>query len=238
MVLVHSHTFVEGSTYANAVHQLQANYQAGECPAQPTIEVAGTQVVRAFTIKENLEARLNDFNTVQNPDGSARSWADRVQLFTKYHDSCSGVGYQGGTTKFKIIPICAELITIARGFNNFFLTAPYASLPGIELDTGRGKYNQLLSKREVLDHGGWRAVAEDDISLLTGYCDAVWSILAVDNNGTEPENAMSFWVRSGVTTNELRVLCILSIDNNSSVNGSYYLSSDARLLQVTPRRVP
>src|SRR3989338_5559750 len=60
--LVGPYTLVEGSTYARTIEQLQAAYQQGKCLDQPTIEVAGRKVARALTMKENLVARVTDFN--------------------------------------------------------------------------------------------------------------------------------------------------------------------------------
>src|SRR3989338_7185694 len=78
--LVGHYTFVEGSTYAQAIEQLRDNYTRGKCPDQPTIEVAGRKVARALTMKENLVARLTDFNTEKDADGSTRPWANRTRL--------------------------------------------------------------------------------------------------------------------------------------------------------------
>ena len=187
-------------------------------------------------MKENLVARLTNFNTEKDADGSTRPLADRTRLFNKYIDSCTGIAYHAGTTKGKIVPVCTELITIDPDFAEHFLAVPYTSLQGAELDLSKGKYNQGLTKAEVPNHKGWRAAVEDDVAVLTAYRDAVWAILAQRNNGKAPEKAMNFWPRNGVTTDEVRALCSNSIDNNSGMNGDVSLNNNARVLQVTPRR--
>ena len=104
--LVGPYTFVEGSTYAKAIEKLRGNYTRGKCPDQPSIEVAGRKVARALTMKETLVARLTDFNTEKDADGSTRPWTDRTRLFGTYLDNCTGIAYHAHTTKAKIVPVC------------------------------------------------------------------------------------------------------------------------------------
>ena len=234
--LVGPYTLVEGSTYARTIEKLQAAYQRGECPDQPTITVGGTRVARALTMKETLVARLTDFTTEKDADGSTRSWTDRTRLFNKYISSCTGIAYHAGTTKGKIVPVCTELITIDPRFAEHFLAVPYTSLQGAELDLSKGKYDQRLTKAEVPNHKGWRAAVEDDVAVLTAYRDAVWAILAQRNNGKAPEKAMNFWPRNGVATDEVRALCSSNLGSILDLDGSISLYSGARVLQVTPRR--
>ena len=63
-------------------------------------------VKRQFTLKENILARVEAYES-----GDER-------LFDTWLDLCTGIAYKAGTTKFKIIPECAELIGIVM-VNNF-----------------------------------------------------------------------------------------------------------------------
>jgi hypothetical protein len=70
---------------------------------------------------------------------------DRLKLSNTFLYSCTGTGYQKGAAKFKLIPLCIELITIAENFSQPYIKKPYNQMEGIELDTSKGKYRELLT---------------------------------------------------------------------------------------------
>ncbi|MBI5002685.1 J domain-containing protein, partial [Candidatus Woesearchaeota archaeon] len=92
-------------TYARGVHALHTACVAENNLNHPKyICPDGSSIYRPLTFKEGIVARLREFNTLHNPDGSARSLDDRLVLFSRWNDSCTGIAKKAGTTKFKIIP--------------------------------------------------------------------------------------------------------------------------------------
>lgn len=135
--------------------------------------------------------------------------------------------YKAKTTKFKIITECSELINIASNFNEHYLPINYDSINGIELDSEKGIYNQLLTPQQILEHPAWNTTVQDK-SLLKTYIDLVFKL----NPGDE---RMGFWVEQNTKKDELRALCVGNVDNNSSASGYDYLSDDAYFLRVTQK---
>ena len=129
-------------------------------------ELRQASVKRPFTFKENLQARVEAYES-----GDYR-------LFETWLNSCTGIVYKAGTTRFKIIPSCAELIGINKDFSHSFLPVEYDTIAGVELDSSKGKYNHLLTKAEVLEHPAWLASVEGDRTLLSAYTDIVFKAYA------------------------------------------------------------
>ncbi len=224
------------STYALGVEALRESYRKGECPDQPTIMVAGNRFARSLTFKENITARVEDFHRLKNIDGSDRTLEDRLRFLNKWLDSCTGIGYQAGTTQFKIVPICEPLITIASDFNKTHLPTSYSSLGGTELDSNTGKYGVPLTPTEIENHDGWRTVLEGDVPLLKEYRDIVFTALQERNtNKTRPEKAMAFCVRTGHTNDEWRALFVNNLYDLSNAYGSNILNFNGSFLRVAHR---
>ena len=74
-------------------------------------------IYRPFTFKENIEAKVNDYNTEKNPDGSKKTEEEKKRLFETWLDSSTGIAYKKKSTKYKIIQVSNELITINKDFN-------------------------------------------------------------------------------------------------------------------------
>ena len=195
-------------------------------PHTPTYAL-GVEALRAIgktplTFKENIEARVNAYEL-----------GDR-SLFDTWIDSSTGIAYKKRTTKFKIIPSCVELIGIEKDFNSNFLPIEYDTITGIELDSGSKifsksyKYGLLLTKAEILEHPGWRALVEDDKSLLRAYTDIVFAAYAEKHSKTD--KLMRFWVQENKPTDELRAVFVNNLDNNSNANGYNSLNNNGRLL--------
>jgi len=221
------------STYAQGVQALRSSYEKGECPAQPLfVKPDGSNVVRPLTFRENLRARIEDYNRLENSDGSQRNMEDRLKLLTeRWLDSCTGVAYQSGTDKMKIILVCNELIEIPSGFNDPFFPVNYANIEGFELDRSEAKYGELLTKDQVLNHPAWQAAVEDDKNLLKEYCDIVFSQLMEKYSR---DNGMRFWVRSTTENDELRALFVSILNNNSYAYGISNLGNNGSFLRVAP----
>jgi hypothetical protein len=144
-----------------------------------------------LTFKENIEARVNDYNTQRYPNGTMRGKKARLELFNFDLSSATGIANDDYDREFAIIPKCEQVINFTRpmnrGLKRLFLgrypkglsnhyKVPLKTLPGnVEvLDQRLAKYNEPLTKKEVLNHPAWRAAC-DDSKLLKEYADIVFS---------------------------------------------------------------
>ncbi|MFH1682869.1 MAG: hypothetical protein ABIA37_03660 [Candidatus Woesearchaeota archaeon] len=177
-----------------------------------------TQIYRPLTFKENLEARVNDYESNKNSD-------ERIRLFNRWLDSCTGIAYKKKSTKFKIIPECQELITLDRDFDEDFLQIDYSKLQGIELDSNQSKYNEVLTKAKVLNHPAWNAAVEGDKSLLTTYTNIIF-------NEKQADKLMGFWLRITGDQDGLRALYVYNLDGNSNAYGVDNLDDYGSFLRV------
>jgi hypothetical protein len=213
--------FIGAANYGLALQKLRAALPQGNA-FHPLV----SGLPRPLAIKETLRSRIEDFNTLQNADGTERSIDDRKRLFLDYFYTCTGIHYNPYTNKFMIIPRCEKLVTLDSSFSDPFVVVLYGTLSGIELDRTQAKYNSLLTKQEVLQHKGWLALFEDDSTLLRAYADIVFSL--------KEKDLMAFWLRNDVTRPELRAVYVRNIDSNSSAGGNSYLDSIARFLLKSP----
>lgn len=217
--------------YTLGVHALQDACAKDVQTAQPQFEKSdGSLIYRPLRFKENIEARVADYETLRTSDGTGRKKEERLRLFTMWLDSCCGITYQGGTNKFKLILECPELILIDHEFAKTHLPVAYSAIEGIELERD-STYRRLLSKNEVLEHAGWRATVEDDVPLLTTYRDIIFAELKV-------EQAMGFWLLESVAEDQLRALFVNDLDYNSNAVGNSDLSNCGSFLQVAQRPRP
>ena len=192
-----------------------------------TIAINGQTYVRPFTMKENLQARIEDYNTLTNTDGTQRTEEERKRFFITWLDSCSGTHYLANTTRFKIIPRSNELITLAQAPTKEYLSVPYAQTSGTELNSTRSKYNQNLSRAEVLKHPAWLAAVEEDQVLLGEAFD----IMGAVNNAPADWKGMGFFVYPDKTQDELRPLFVNGQDGCGNAIGRNLLYDDGRLLR-------
>jgi len=223
-----NYSFIEAKPYAVAVHKLRKSLADAPSDIHPKFTIsAGTHIFRPLTFKENIEARINDYET-KNPDGSARTDAERQKLFKVYLDSCTGIAYKAGATKFKIAPICPELINIDKSFNSEFKPVDYATFTGKEFDSSQDIYNSLLTETQFLNHKAYKFLYEEDANLMKAY----WKIV----HTLKPQDTlMGLWARKNTDADELRVLCVYDLDNDSDANGFNDLNYYARFLRVAQR---
>ncbi len=216
------------STYAKGVEQLYTNLKARP-NAHPTfIKPDNSKIYRPLSFKENIEARVNEYNTDLNSD------EQKLALFNTWIDSCTAIAYNKGSTKFKIIPIYDDLINIKANSTANFLPIDYSKISGIELDSSNAKYNNLLSESEIITHPAWIEALEKDKTLLKEYRDITFNILKKNNPNVA--NAMGFYVKQNTTTDELRALYVRNVGNNSNASGNNILNDNARFLLVAPKK--
>ena len=192
-----------------------------------TIAINGQTYVRPFTMKENLQARIEDYSTLINPDGAQRTEEERKRSFNTWLDSCSGIHYLAGTTRFKIIPRSNELITLTQAPVDDYLSVPYDQTSGTEFDSSRGKYNQALSRAEVLEQPAWLAVVEEDRALLGEAFDVMRTV----KKAPADWKGMGFFVYPDKTQDELRPPFTSSQGRGGDADGRYLLGNDGRFLR-------
>ena len=213
------------STYAQGVHALQHDCIAVTNPVHPQCTLNdGSRIYRPLIFKETIEGRVNDYEVHRDTE-------ERKRLFQRWNDSCTGVAYKARTKKFKIVHECQNLITIPADFNQHFLPVTYDTVSGIELQSDCGKYNQHLTKDEVVNHPAWLTAVENDAALLKAYSDIVFAELKQDA-------AMAFVVRQDTEQDELRALLVDNLNGNSDAFGNFNLSSDGSFLRVAPVVAP
>ena len=224
-------------TYGLGVDALREACKNDPASAHPQFTLPdGSNVYRPLTFRENLEARVKDYETLRHSDGRAKTAEERQALFLEWLDSCTGMAYQAKTTKFKVIPTCSPLITIDKANKDAFLAVPYAAhTSGVELDfSARGvKYNTLLTQSKVQAHPAWRAAVEDDVPLLHTYSAIVFSLLKQKFNR---DTGMEFYVCQNPDTDELRALIVISLVNYSNAIGYDVLNVRGSSLRVAHRR--
>src|SRR3989338_7572377 len=192
-----------------------------------TIVINGQTYVRPFTLKENLQARIEDYNILINQDGTKRTEEERKRFFNTWLDSCSGIHYLADTTRFKIIPSSNELITLIQAPREDYLAVPYAQTSGTELDSARGKYNQDLSRAEVMEHPAWLAAVEEDRVLLGEAFDVMRTVKKVPADW----KGMGFYIWTDNEQDELRPLFVSSQGRDGNASGRCLLSYDGRFLR-------
>ena len=211
-------------TYALGVYALrEACVNDSDCGHPKFVKKGDSSIYRPLTFEENIRARLDDYNTLQNPDGSTKSDAERLRLFNTWLDSCTGIAYKKRTTLFKIITESEDLINIPKGFNDYYIAVDYSKLQGVELDSSHGTYNKSLGKQQVLNHPGWNATVADS-SLLKNYAGLIFKL----RNGKN----LGFWIRQNTSEDELRAL-FSNIGNSSGAGGYDGLGNVGRFVRVT-----
>jgi hypothetical protein len=213
------------TTEVQGIHALRKACEAESNSAHPQFpRDDGSRIYRPLTFKEDIEARVNDYESNTGND-------ERLRLFNRWLNSCTAVVYKAGTTKFKIIPLSPELVTLPEDFSDAYFPIDYDAIAGTELDRNGAVYNTLLAKSDVLDHPAWRAAVEDDVDLLRTYADIVFTERSADKQ-------MAFWTRNQPANDELRALSVSDLSSSSYANGDDDLYNYGSFLRVAQERTP
>jgi len=214
------------TTEVQGIHALRKACEAESNSAHPQFpRDDGSRIYRPLTFKEDIEARVNDYESNTGKD-------ERLRLFNRWLNSCTAVVYKAGTTKFKIIPLSPELVTLPEDFSDAYFPIDYDAIAGTELDRNGAVYNTLLAKSDVLDHPAWRAAVEDDVDLLRTYADIVFTAKS------DPAKAMRFWVVQNPAEDQLRALYVYSLSSISNAYGNGNLNDSGSFLRVAQERTP
>ncbi len=221
------------ATYAYGVYALRNSYKRkeSEVPSLLRYERDGQKIIRPLSFKENLLARVDDFETLKNKDGSNKTIEERLRLFDTLLDSCTGIVYSSkNENDFMIVPVCKELITIPKNFSNEYLSVDYASLQGrgTRLKRSQAKYDELLTESKVISHPAWIASVEEDITLLGTY-----TSIAFKHSSRSEGKLMGFYLRNQIEKDQLRGLFVSDRNYNSNAGGSN-LYDGSSFLRATP----
>jgi hypothetical protein len=230
----------QANTYALGVEALELYFKKNPSTNHPQhVFRDGSKIFRPLSFKENIEARINEYNRDKNMDNSPRTDAQRLELFDNWIDSCTGIAYKKSTsniiknnlTYFKIIPVCENLININVTHNSASLPISYSQMPGNELNSGNGLYNQDLTLQQVLTHPAWLSAVEGDKKILEDYAKITFKLL---KSKYKKEAGMRFYIINKPDADQLRVLYVDDVDDDSLANGDINLNGGARFLLVAP----
>ncbi|MBU0470713.1 MAG: hypothetical protein KKA62_02060 [Nanoarchaeota archaeon] len=202
-------------TYASGIRALHKECRKDENSPHPRYVLGDEKSIhRPLTLGEILSARL------QKPS-----------LFDSSLISCTGIMYKKRSPKFKIIPLCEELITIPDGFNEPYLNVNYNLLLGEEFDINQvGRYiNKHNRRADAKKNPLLLAAVGGDKDLLSDYVDEVFDEL----NKPGKKKGMAFDVRKNTATDELRALSIDFLNGFSDIYGDLSLCGFGSFLQVT-----
>jgi len=229
----------EIKTYALGVHALQEQCVKENNQNQPQFVFHDGRVRhRPNTFKENCLARLHQFNTLTNSDGSQRTLRQRMEFLIYGNESCCGIAYPAAerkSSKFKSILKSPELIIIPQNFKFFYYPVDYAQLPCTrELDRSGAKYNEHLTPAEIDSHEGWLTLFEEDAIALHDYRKMFGEALALNNPQNLPQKYMAFWILNAPQEDQLRALYVSCLGDISCAYGNSVLNCIGSFLRRKP----
>ena len=219
-------------TYALGLNALQEECITENNQVHPHLTGFGESLIyRPLSFKENIQARVENYETTHNPDGRERTLEERLFfIMERQNNSCTAIVYKAGTTKFKVVPISEHLITLDPDFKEDFIRAKYSNIPGTELDSEKGRYSEIMEKKDVLNHPGWLAAVEEDKALLNSYVNIIFTELEKYHRTA----GMGFWVSQYIVTDELRALLVCHLISKSIADGSRNLNYGGSFLRRNP----
>lgn len=184
---------------------------------------SGKQIPRPLTFEESVKAVVENYNTLEKPDGTLRSKEEREALMCYRLDTCTAIAYKYFSANFKIVPLSLDLVHIAPGFYKPALDVDYHSLPGIELNMSSAKYSEHLGPAQAYKHEGWNTLVTDR-KLLKTYLLLINRLYRAADFG--------FYLYPGDYGNEMRDLVLVSMNNEDGIRGDMDLNGLARFVKV------
>jgi len=215
-----SYDVVRAKSYRQGLTKLRSSYTKGMAALQPIYVASnGKPIARPLTFQETIDAKVNAYES------------GNKALFNTSLSTSTGIVYDGAS-KFKIVQLSDELVTLPRDSDDPFAESMYGNSSAQELDRNKSKYNNLIHKSEVLEHPAWNEAVPDK-ALLRAYTEIVFAEL----NAVHTEKAMGFWLRNEPQKDSLWALVIdLLLGCYSVANGLDDLNSEARFVRVGDRR--
>ena len=214
------HTLMpKADTYALGVHALQEQCQRDDNQNHPQFDLPnGRKVYRPKTFLENILLRMDDWETLENPDGSDRTLDERKRYFTTWLDSSCGIAYEKSTTNLKLRLQCPELIGIDKNFSEESLPIDYSSfINDVALD----------GSSQTFARDGWLALLEGKEAVYTKYLKVLKEI---KGNDITP----NFWKRQNCSKDNLRAVYVNVLGYDSNANGDSILYGNGCFVQVNP----
>ena len=206
------------STYGLGLKQLRDECAADRFSVQPVFILEdGTSLIRPLTLAEDAEALVNQYESTQDPE-------ERTSILSSWRATCTGIAYKAGTTRFKIIPVCKELITLNKKFHRPYFPSLYSSFQTDELDSSQGIYKRQLTQEEFSASEFWKQGIHDS-SVRTNLGRIVYS-------EREGEPSLGIFIRSNTSQDELRALLMFNLDFSSGADDEDELISDACFVRV------
>ncbi len=208
---------LSASTWTNGRDALQKacgrSIQQGRMSYHPMYVLDGQIINRPLTIKEDLRARLRDWN-----------------LGERCNDSCASITY-GPNGLFKIVLISDTLLRLPVGSNQHYARIPYDSLieDGVnvkEFNRARVISGRGLSRAEALNEEVWQFVAAE---ALIPYVAREWQ------DRDDDDSAMGIDLCSEPQVGETRALLVNCL-YNSNLNASNSLYSWSAFARVVANR--
>ena len=225
--------FISINNYSAALEQLRTDSAGDRNSLQPSATIGGRNYVRPLTVKEIMQFRLENYNTITNPNGTPRTEAEREQLLTKRFFTCSGIAYSTDG-RFKLSREAPQLITMDSIPRATYLSVDYAALNQnnnwqefVRAQSGV-KYNTALTEEEAVNHPMWQFLAEENTPLLRETHQLNCSLY---NRST----VMYAWLLDTPRQGQLRALALLNFNNLSILNGSNLLVNNSSFLRVARR---
>ncbi len=114
------------------------------------------------TLYDIFKARVEDYDTFRNPDGSTRTDKQRKALWKQWFCTSSDIVYKGGTTKFKLTQKLPRLLEIPEHFTEKYFDVDYDSVTnGQEFDSNDSDVNEWLTRSEFLASSVWDYLIPD-----------------------------------------------------------------------------
>lgn len=165
------YNIITANKYSKCLKTIRSMHIKGLIPKQPLfVKEDGIKIVRPFSVKETIEARVHQFHSDQERGLNSGIWSNWIV-------SCSAIAYAKNIDKFKFIPICQSLIELQPKFEKSYidLEGKYDSLEGIEFEYDPDDFPLDMSKADVLNHPLWIEAVEGDKELLREYADIIVS---------------------------------------------------------------
>ncbi len=213
------------STYALGVEAL-ANSCSNNTGHPYIILPNGAQIPRPLTFEESIRAIVENYNTIEKPDGTKRSKDDREALMCYRVDTCSAIAYEHFSANFKLVQMSMDLINITPGFVKPSIKLDYDSVQGTELSLSGAKYSEKLNPLQAYRHEAWNALVADGV-LLKSYLTLVFRL----NKSAD----FGFYTYQGASGNEMRSIVNICKHQKNGVRGDMDLNGQARFIRVLER---
>lgn len=159
------HLPIKGN-YALCIDKIKTS---SEDPQPYVTAKSGNTIYRPLTFKEDIAARVHDFESKIE-----LSEDERAELFKKSTETCSAIAYKPGTPRIKVIRLSDDLLSLGSTFNESYVKKDFDSLDGLGFFLDKsypGGLRGSKTKSQFLFDPLFNALLEEDKALISAYCD-------------------------------------------------------------------